>query len=70
MQQLSNFDFQINTTPNGLEKHMNNISNKLALIDNFQFLSFSLDSLVKNLVSNDFKCLCQEFDNDILEKVR
>ena len=40
------------------------INNKLAFIDRFQFLSSSLDSLVKNLVKDHFKYLSQGFDND------
>ena len=32
-----------------------NIHNKLVFIDSFQFLSFSLDILVKNLRKDDFK---------------
>ena len=32
-----------------------NINNKLVFIDSFQFLSFSLDILVKNLRKDDFK---------------
>ena len=35
----------------------------------FQFLSSSVDSLVKNLGKNDFKYLSQEFDNEILDLV-
>ena len=42
------------------------INNKLSFIDSFQFLSSSLDSLVKNLNKGDFKYLNQEFDNNIL----
>ena len=37
-----------------------------SFIDSFQFLSFSLDSLVKNLDKNDFKCLSQEIDSNVL----
>ena len=41
---------KINVIPNGLEKYINfTINNKLTFNDNFQFLSSSLDSLVKNL---------------------
>ena len=46
------------------------ISNKLSLIDSFQFLSSSLDSLVKNLSKDDFKYLSQEADNKILDLVK
>ena len=34
-----------------------NINNKLVFIDSFQFLSSSLDNLVKNLGKDDFKIL-------------
>ena len=38
-----------------------NINSKLIFIDSFQFLSSSLESLVKNLGKDDFKYLSQEF---------
>ena len=41
------------------------INNKLSFIHSFQFLSSSLDSLVKNLSNDDFKYVTQEFDNNI-----
>ena len=48
MQELGQFDLKINVIPNGLGKYMNfSINNKLSFIDSFQFLSSSLDSLVK-----------------------
>ena len=46
------------------------INNKLSFIDNFQFLSSSLDSLVKNLGKGNFKYLSQEFDNNVLYLVK
>ena len=46
------------------------INNKLSLIDTFQFLRYSLDSLVKNLGKDDFKYLSQEFDNNVLDLVK
>ena len=46
------------------------INNKLSFIDSFQFLSSSLDSLVKNLAKDDFKYLSQEFDNNVLHLVK
>ena len=56
MQELGKFNYKISVTPNELEKYTRfTISNKLSFIDNFQLLSFSLDSLVKNLSKNDFK---------------
>ena len=46
------------------------INNKLSFIDGFQFLSYSLDSLVKNLGKDDFKYLSQEFGNNLLDLVK
>ena len=48
MQELGQFDLKINVISNGLEKYMSfSINNKLSFIDSFQFLSSSLDRLVK-----------------------
>ena len=46
------------------------INSKLSLIDSFQFLSSSLDRLVKNSSEDDFKYLSQEFDNNLLNLVK
>ena len=46
------------------------VNNKLSFLDSFQFLSSSLDSLVKNLNKDDFKYLSQEFDNNVLDLVK
>ena len=46
------------------------INNKLSFIESFQFLSSSLDNLVKNLNKDDFKYLSQEFDNNVLDLVK
>ena len=46
------------------------INNKLSFIDSVQFLSFSLDSLVKNLTKNGFKYLSQEFHKNVLDLVK
>ena len=35
-----------------------------------QFMNSSLDTLVKNLPNEDFKCLSQEFSDDMLELVK
>ena len=68
--ELGKFNLQINFVPNRLEKYMSfSINNKLNFIDTFQFLSSSLDSLVKNLGKDDFKYISQEFDNDVLDLV-
>ena len=65
---LGNLSLKINAISNGLEKYMSfNIVNKLIFIDSFQFLSSSLDNLVKNLDKYNFKYFSQEFDNDFLD---
>ena len=71
MQELGKFNLKINVMPNGLEKYMSfSINNNLSFIDSFQFLSSSLDSLVKNLGKDDFKYSSQEFDNNVLDLVK
>ena len=71
MQELSKFNLKINVIPNRLRKKLSfSINNKLSSIDSFQFLSFSLDSLVKNLGKDNFKDLSQEFDNNVLDLVK
>ena len=57
----------IHVTPNEVEKQMCfNFNNMLIFIDNFQFISSSVDSLVKNLDKDDFKYFSQESDSKIL----
>ena len=71
MQELGKFSLKINVIPNGLEKYMSFSNNKkLSFIDSFQFLSSSLDSLVKSLNKVDFKYLSQEFGNNVLDLVK
>ena len=71
MQELSKLNLKINVIPIRLEKYMSfTINNTLSFIDSFQFLSSSLDSLVKNLNKNNFKYLSQEFDNNVLDLIK
>ena len=42
----------------------------IVFTDSFQFLSFSLDSLVKNLDKSDFEYLSQEFNNNFSDLVK
>ena len=63
MQELGKFNLKINVVPNGLGKYMDfSINSNLSFIDSFQFLSSSLDRLVKNLNKDEFKFLSQELD--------
>ena len=67
IQELGKFNLKINVIANGLEKYKSfSIKNKQSFIDSFQFLSSSLDSVVKNMGKEDFKYLNQEFDNNVL----
>ena len=46
------------------------VNNNLGFIDTFQFISSSLDELVKNLNEDDFKYFRQEFDHHKLDLVK
>ena len=62
MRELGKFHLKINMILNGLEKYIRfSINNNLRVIDSFQLLSSSLDSIVKNLGRDNFKYLSQEF---------
>ena len=71
IQELRKLNIKINIIKNGLEKYISfSINKKLSFIDAYQFLGSSLDSLVKNLNSDDFKYLSQEFDKNVLDLVK
>ena len=53
---------EINAIPNNMEKYVAfMLSNHLNFIDNFQFMSSSLDKLVSNLPKESFKYTSEEF---------
>ena len=62
MQELGEFNLKKNVIPNGLDL--------IIFIDSYQFLSSSLNSLVKDLNKDDFKYLSQVFDNKVLDQVK
>ena len=71
IKEISNFDVNIDVIPNGLEKHMASVVNRnLVFIDSMQFMNASLDSLVKNLVDEDFKYLPGEFEGEYIKVVK
>ena len=71
MQELGKFNLKISIIPNELEKYLSfTVNNKLRFIGSFQFLSSSLDSLVKNLNKDYFKCLSQEFNKNKVDLVK
>ena len=66
IQEVGKFNFKISVIPNGLEKYMSfNINDKLIFIESFQFLSSSLEGLVKTLCKDD-KYLSQNFDSTLI----
>ena len=46
------------------------INNKLSFINSFQFISSSLDSLIKKLSKDHFKYMSQKFANNVLDVVK
>ena len=71
IKEISKSDVKVSVIPNGLEKYMAFTFNKnLVFIDSMQFINYSLDSLVKNLSDNDFRCLSEEFSSEFLELVK
>ena len=71
MQELGKVNVKVNVIPDGLEENLSfTINNNLSFIEIFQFVSSSLDKLVKNLNKDDFKYLSQEFDNTVLDRVK
>ena len=71
IKEISNFDVKVNVIPNGLEKYMAfTINRNLVFIDSMQFMNSSLDSLVKNLIDEDFKHLSKEFSGEFLKLVK
>ena len=71
MQELDKFDFKINVIPNGLEKYISfNINNRIIFTDSFQFVSSSLDILIRNLGKDDFEYSSQQFFTEVLDLVK
>ena len=62
---------KIEVIPSRLEKYMTLFLNKnLVFIDSIQFMNFSFEKLVKNLLDNDFKYLTEEFGSKNLELLK
>ena len=71
IKKVGKFDVKVSVIPNGLEKHTTFTINKnLGFIDSMQFMNSNLDSLVKNLSDNGFRCLSEEFNGEFLELVK
>ena len=71
IKEISRFDVKVHAIPNGLEKYMAfTINRNLVFIDSMQFMNSSLDSIVQNLMDEDFKYLSGEFTGKYLELVK
>ena len=46
------------------------VNENLVFIDSMKFMNSSLDSLIKNLMSEDFTYLSKEFSGDYLKLVK
>ena len=58
-------EMNINSIPNNMEKYMAfMLGNHLVFLDSFQFMSSSLDNLIKNLPDEAFKYTKQEFKKE------
>ena len=68
IKEISNFDVKVSVIPNRLEKYMAfTVDKNVIFIDSMQFMNSSLDTLVKNLMDEDFKYLSEEFSGKFLE---
>ena len=71
IKEISNVDVNADVILNGLEKYMAFIVNRnLVFIDSMQFMNSSLDSLVKNLVDEDFRYLSKDFEGEYFKVVK
>ena len=69
--EFSKFNCKISVIPNGLEKYISfSLKNNIVFIDSMLFVKSSLDKLVKNLGSEDFKYLSEAFSGQKLELVK
>ena len=68
---LSKFNCSVSVVPNGLEKYMSFTQGKnIVFIHSMLFLNSSLDKLVGNLGSEDFKYLSEVFSREKLELIK
>ena len=64
-------EMNINCIPNNMEKYMAfMLGNHLVFLDSFQFMSSSLDNLIKNLPDKAFKYTKQEFKKEQFELMK
>ena len=71
IKEVGTFEKKVSVIANGLEKYMAFTTNKnFVFIESMQFMNSSLNSLVKNFSSDDFKYLSEECSGQLLELVK
>ena len=71
IKELSKFNVKTSVIPNGLEKYIAfTINRNIVFIDSVQFMRSSFDSLVRNLMDEDFKYLSGEYSGELLKLVK
>ena len=68
--ELNKFDVKIDVIPNRLEKYIHFLNKNLVFIESMQFMNYSLDKLLGNLIDDDFKYLTEEFGFKNLELLK
>ena len=69
--ELRKFNCRVNVIPNGLENYTTfTLNGNIVFIDSMLFMKSSLDKLVKNLGSEDFKYLSKVFSGEQLKLVK
>ena len=71
IKEMGKFDVKVTVVPNGLEKYMAfTINRNFSFVGSKQFINSSVDSLVKNLMDEDFKYLSEECNGEFLRLVK
>ena len=68
IKRIRKLNVKVDVIPNGLEKYKAfAINRSLVFIDSMQFMKSSLDSLVKNLMDENFGYLYEELNGECLK---
>ena len=71
IKEINKFNVKVSVIPTELKKCMAfTINTNLVFTDSMQFMNSSLDSLVANLMDEDFKYFSEEFSSELLKLVK
>ena len=71
IKEINKFNVKVSVIPTELKKCMAfTINTNLVFTDSMQFMNSSLDSLVTNLMDEDFKYFSEEFSSELLKLVK